>query len=158
MQKITPHLWYTDKAEEAAKFYVGIFPNSRIDRVTMIQTDSPSGPAGTLPIVDFTLQGQQFQALGAGPFDPFNHAISFIVNCDSQVEIDHYWNALLDGGKPEACGWLQDRYGVSWRIVATVLSDMMAGPDQEKGKRMTEALLKRVKLDIAELREAYEGK
>ncbi len=158
MQRITPHLWFTDKAEEAANFYVSIFPDSRVDRVTTIPAETPSGPAGSVPIVEFTLQGQQFMAIGAGPLDPFNHAISFLVNCDSQEEIDRYWDALLGGGKPEACGWLQDRYGVSWQIVPTILGDMVADSDRQKARRATEAMLKMEKLDIAELQRAYEDR
>ena len=157
MKPIVPHLWFTDQAEEAARFYASIFPNSRVDRVTPIPVDSPSGPAGTLPVVEFTLNGQPFMALSAGPFDDFNHAISFIVPCDTQDEVDQYWNALLEGGTAEACGWLKDRYGVSWQIVPVGIEDMMADPDQEKAKRMSEKLLTMTKLDIAELRRAFEG-
>ncbi len=109
MQKITLHLWYVDNAEEAARFYVSIFDDSRIDRVTAIPADTPSGRAGSVKIVDFTLFGQSFAAISAGPLDPFNHAISFIVNCEDQVEVDRYWDALLDGGQAEQCGWLKDR-------------------------------------------------
>src|SRR6266540_4289479 len=101
--KIAPHLWFADKAVEAANFYVSLFPNSRVDRVTPIPADTPSGPAGSVSVVEFTLNGQPFMAISAGPMDPFNHAISFLVNCDSQEEIDRYWNAFLDGGSPEAC-------------------------------------------------------
>ena len=158
MPRITPNLWFDTEALDAAEFYVSIFPNSRVDRVTTVPADTPSGPAGSVPVVAFTLQGQQFTAMSAGPLDPFNHAISFVVNCDSQEEIDRYWDALLDGGKAEACGWLQDRYGVSWQIVPTVLGEMIADPDQQKAKRAAEAMLKMVKLDIAELQRAYEGK
>src|SRR5213082_2640587 len=112
--KIFPHLWYAKEAEEAARFYASIFPDSRVDRVTPLPVDSPSGPAGSVKLVEFTLFGQPFMAMSAGPLDPFNHAISFVVNCDDQAELDRYWNALLEGGKAEACGWLKDRYGVSW--------------------------------------------
>jgi predicted 3-demethylubiquinone-9 3-methyltransferase (glyoxalase superfamily) len=157
MQKITPHLWYVDNAEEAARFYAAIFPDSRVDRVTPIPADTPSGPAGSVKVVEFTLFGQSFMAIGAGPLDPFNHAISFMVNCADQAEVDRYWDALLDGGAPEQCGWLKDRYGVSWQIVPTVLGEMMTDPDRGKAKRVMEAMLQMVKLDIAGLRRAYEG-
>jgi predicted 3-demethylubiquinone-9 3-methyltransferase (glyoxalase superfamily) len=158
MQKITPHLWFIKEAEEAARFYTSIFPNSRIDRVTPLPADTPSGPAGSVTVVEFTLNGQQFAAISAGPLDPFNHAVSFIVNCESQAEVDRYWNALLDGGSPEQCGWLKDRYGLSWQIVPTVLNEMIADPDRTKAKRATEAMLKMVKLDVSALQRAYEGK
>lgn len=155
--KITPHLWYAKEAEEAAKFYASIFPDSRVNRVTPLPADTPSGPAGSVKIVDFTLFGQPFQAISAGPLDPFNHSISFIVNCDDQAEVDRYWNALLEGGEPEQCGWLRDKYGVAWQIVPTILGEMMIDPDVEKVRRAAEAMLKMVKLDIAGLKAAYEG-
>ena len=157
MQKIAPHLWFAEKAEEAARFYASIFPNSRVDRVTASPAATPSGPAGSVTMVDFTLNGQQFMAISAGPLDPFNHAVSFVVNCENQTEVDRYWDALLDGGSPEQCGWLKDRYGLSWRIVPTVLQEMIADPDRQKAKRVMEAMLKMVKLDIAGLQRAYEG-
>jgi predicted 3-demethylubiquinone-9 3-methyltransferase (glyoxalase superfamily) len=157
MQKIAPHLWFAEKAEEAARFYASIFPNSRVDRVTASPAATPSGPAGSVTMVDFTLNGQQFMAISAGPLDPFNHAVSFVVNCDNQTEVDRYWDALLDGGGPEQCGWLKDRYGLSWQIVPIVLQEMIADPDRQKAKRVMEAMLKMVKLDIAGLQRAYEG-
>ena len=158
MQKITPFLWYAKEAEEAATFYVSVFPDSRVTRVVAMPTDSPSGPAGSVKVVDFVLFGQPFVAMSAGPLDPFNHAISFVVNCDNQAEIDRYWNALLDGGKAEQCGWLKDRYGVCWQIVPTVLVDMMSSTDRAKGKRAADAMMKMVKLDIAALQAAFDGK
>ena len=154
MPTITPTLWYSREAEEAANFYASIFPNSRIDRVTALPADSPSGPAGSVKIVEFTLLGQPFEAFSAGPLDQFNHAISFSVRCDTQEEIDRYWDALLQGGMPEQCGWLKDRYGLSWQIVPKVLATLVADPDREKAKRVSEAMLKMVKLDIAELERA----
>lgn len=157
MSKIAPHLWFAERAEEAAAFYVSLFPDSRIDRVTGIPADTPSGPAGSVQVVDFTLAGQQFMAIGAGPLDPFNHAISFVVNCDDQAEVDRLWDALSDGGLAEQCGWLKDRYGVSWQIVPTVLGELIADPDREKARRVMEAMLQMVKLDIAGLRRAYDG-
>ena len=157
LAKIVPHLWYTDKAEEAAAFYASIFPNSRVDSVTPIPTETPSGPAGSVPVIEFTLFGQPFMAIGAGPLDPFNHAISFMVNCDDQAEIDRYWDALLDGGQAEQCGWLRDRYGVCWQIVPTALGEMMKDPDRARAKRVTEAMMSMVKFDIAGLERAYAG-
>lgn len=154
--KIVPHLWYPEKAAEAARFYVSLFPNSRIDSVTTIPTETPSGPPGSVEVVDFTLAGQPFQAISAGPLDPFNHAISFVVNCDDQAEIDRYWQALSDGGTVEQCGWLRDRYGVSWQIVPTVLGEMMTDADRKRVGRVMEAMLKMVKLDIAQLQAAYD--
>jgi len=158
MQKITPFLWYAKEAEEAAKLYTSIFPDSRIVRVTSMPSESPSGPPGSVKIVEFVLFGQNFTAMTAGPLDPFNHAVSFVVNCEDQAEIDKYWNALLEGGQPEQCGWLKDRFGLSWQIVPTLLSRLMADPDKEKAKRASDAMLKMVKIDIAALQAAHEGK
>src|SRR5262245_34008976 len=158
MQNITPHLWFAEKAEEAARFYCSIFPNSRIERVTTSPAETPSGPAGSVVMVDFTLNGRPFMALSAGPLDPFNHAVSFVVNCENQEEVDHYWNGLLQGGSPEQCGWLKDRYGVSWQIVPVALPDMIADADRQKAKRVMEAMLKMVKLDVAALKRAYDGR
>jgi predicted 3-demethylubiquinone-9 3-methyltransferase (glyoxalase superfamily) len=157
MQKITPFLWYAKEAEEAAAFYVAIFPDARVVRVSSLASESPSGPPGSVKVVEFTLFGQSFVAMSAGPLDPFNHAISFVVSCDSQAELDRYWNALLQGGSAEACGWLKDRYGVSWQIVPTILGKLMADPDRAKAKRASDAMLKMVKLDIAALQAAFEG-
>jgi predicted 3-demethylubiquinone-9 3-methyltransferase (glyoxalase superfamily) len=157
-RKITPHLWFAEKAEEAATFYASIFPNSRLDSVTPVPADTPSGPAGSVKVVEFTLAGQPFMAIGAGPLDPFNHAVSFVVDCENQVEVDHYWSKLLDGGTAEQCGWLRDRYGLSWQIVPRVLGEMMKDGDRARAKRVTEAMLGMVKLDIAGLRAAYEGR
>jgi len=157
-QKITPHLWYAKEAEEAAKFYTSIFPDSRIDRVTAMPAATPSGPPGSVKVVDFTLFGQAFMAITAGQLDPFNHAISFVVNCDDQSEIDRYYEALLRGGTAEPCGWIKDRFGVSWQLVPRVFAEMMADPDREKAKRATEAMLKMTKLEIAALQKAFEGR
>jgi predicted 3-demethylubiquinone-9 3-methyltransferase (glyoxalase superfamily) len=157
IQKITPFLWYSNEAEEAAAFYAAIFPDSRVTRVTAMPSESPSGPPGSVKVVEFVLFGQSFVAMSAGRLDPFNHAVSFVVNCDDQAELDRYWNALLEGGSPEACGWLKDRFGFSWQIVPSVLSEMMADPDRAKAKRATDAMLKMIKLDIATLKAAYSG-
>jgi len=155
--KIFPHLWYAKEAEEAARFYASIFPDSRVDRVTTLQSESPSGPPGSVRVVDFTLFGQRFQAISAGPHHAFNDAISMVVLCENQEELDRYWNALLEGGKPQACGWLIDRYGLRWQIVPRILDEMMADPDVARAKRVTDALLKMVKIDIAALEAAARG-
>ena len=158
MQKITPFLWYAKEAEEAAKLYTSIFPNSRVVRVTAMPSESPSGPPGSVKIVEFVLFGQDFTAMTAGPLDPFNHAVSFVVNCEDQAEIDKYWNALLEGGSAEQCGWLKDRFGLSWQIVPTLLGKLMSDPDKAKAKRASDAMMKMVKIDIAALKAAHEGK
>ncbi len=157
MQRITPFLWYAKEAEEAAAFYASIFPDSRVNRVVALPSESPSGPPGSVKVVEFVLFGQEFVAMTAGPLDPFNHAVSFVVNCKDQAEIDRYWNALLDGGTPEQCGWLKDRFGLSWQIVPTILGEMMAEPDRTKAKRASDAMMKMVKIDIAALQAAYAG-
>ena len=153
--KIFPHLWYAKEAEEAARFYASIFPDSRVERVWTLQSESPSGPPGSVKVVDFTLFGQRFQAMSAGPHQEFNDAISMVVVCDDQAELDRYWNALLEGGgRPQACGWLIDRFGVRWQIIPTMLEDMMGQKDPARSKRVTDTLLKMVKLDIAALERA----
>src|SRR5262245_15567247 len=157
-QKIVPNLWYVKEAEEAARFYATVFPDSRVDRVTSLPADSPSGPAGSVDIVEFTLCGQAFFAISAGPHHPFNDAVSFSVHCSSQSEIDRYWNALLEnGGKPQACGWIIDKYGLRWQIVPAALGEMMSDPDTAKVKRVTEEMLQQVKFDIAKLEAAARG-
>jgi predicted 3-demethylubiquinone-9 3-methyltransferase (glyoxalase superfamily) len=156
--KILPFLWYTKEAEEAAAFYASILPDSHVDRVTALQADSPSGPAGSVKVVEFTLLGQPFQAMSAGPLDPFNHAISLMVLCDDQAELDRYWDGLLQGGgQTEACGWLRDKYGLCWQIVPAGFEEMMGDPDRNKARRVAEAMMKMVKLDIAALRAAYDA-
>ena len=157
IQKIIPFLWYAQEAEEAAKFYASIFPDSRIERIYTLPVESPSGPPGSVKVVEFLLFGQKLIAMSAGPLDPFNHAVSFVVNCDTQQELDRSWNALLDGGSAEACGWLKDRYGLCWQIVPTDLDDLMADPDPAKAKRTAEAMMKMVKFDIAALKAAHDG-
>jgi predicted 3-demethylubiquinone-9 3-methyltransferase (glyoxalase superfamily) len=154
--KIYPHLWYAKEAEEAARFYASIFPDSRVDRVTSLLSESPSGPPGSVKVVDFTLLGQRFQAMSAGPHHEFNDAISLVVLCDDQAELDRYWNALLaGGGKPQACGWLIDRFGVRWQIVPAILEDMMSDKDPARSKRVTDAVMKMIKLDFAPIEKAY---
>src|SRR5947209_18035733 len=154
--KIYTHLWYAKEAEEAARSYASIFPDSRVDRVTALLSESPSGPPGSVKIVDFTLFGQRFQAMSAGPHHEFNDAISIVVLCDDQAELDRYWKALLEGGgKAQACGWLIDRFGLRWQIVPAILDELMRDKDPGRSKRVTDALLRMVKLDIAALEKAY---
>ena len=158
MSKIVPNLWYSEKAEEAVRFYVSLLPDSRVDSVTTLPAETPSGPPGSVQVVEFTLAGQPFMAISAGPLDPFNHAVSFMINCDDQAEIDRLWDALSEGGSVEQCGWLKDRYGVSWQIVPRVFGEMMKDRDTARVRRVTEAMLKMVKFDIAALEAAYDGR
>jgi predicted 3-demethylubiquinone-9 3-methyltransferase (glyoxalase superfamily) len=153
--KIFPHLWYAKDAEAAARFYASLFPDSRVDRVTSLLSEPPGLPASTISIVDFTLFGQRFQAMTAGPHHDFNDAISMVVLCDDQAELDRYWNAFLEhGGTPQACGWLIDRYGVRWQIVPTHLDELMRTPDPARAKKVADAIFTMVKLDIAILEKA----
>jgi predicted 3-demethylubiquinone-9 3-methyltransferase (glyoxalase superfamily) len=154
--KILTFLWYAKEAEEAAQFYVSIFPDSRIDGVTSMLSESPSGPPGSVKVVDFTLFGQRYQAMTAGTHHEFNDAISIMVLCEDQREVDRYWDALqAGGGKPLACGWLMDRFGLRWQIVPRVMDEMMRDPDPARSKKVTDAMMEMVKLDIATLERAY---
>ena len=155
MQKITPFLWFDNNAEEAAKFYVSVFPNSRIVSTTRYG-DSGPGPKGSVMVVSFELAGQRFTALNGGPQFKFTEAISLVVNVEDQKELDEIWNKLLQGGQPSQCGWLKDKYGLSWQVVPTVLDKMMQDKDPEKANAVMEALLQMGKLDIAALKEAFE--
>jgi predicted 3-demethylubiquinone-9 3-methyltransferase (glyoxalase superfamily) len=141
---LTPFLWYTEEAEEAAEFCASVLPNSKVDSVTTLPADTPSGPAGMVKVVEFTLMGQPFIAIGAGPLGPFNHAVSFIVQCGDQAEVGRFWAAMSEGGEIEQCGWLKDRYGLYWQIAPAVLGEMMRDPDRARAKRVTEAMLKMV--------------
>ncbi len=154
---IVPHLWYAENAREAAEFYVSIFPGSRIDAINPVPADTPSGPAGSVQVIELTLAGQRFMLLEAGPLDPFNHAISFLVECADQTEIDRYWDALTPGGVIEQCGWVRDRFGLYWQISPAVLGDMMKDPDRAAAARAAKAMLRMKKLDIAELERAFRG-
>lgn len=159
LQKIVPHLWYNREAVEATRFYVSLFPDSRVDRVSALPVESPSGPAGSVEIVEFTLFGQQLMAMSAGPHHDFNDAISFMVNCETQAELDKYWDGILKhGGKPQACGWIIDKYGVRWQIVPTALGEMMTDPDKTKARRAAQEMMKQVKFDIAKLEAAFNGR
>lgn len=155
MQRITPFLWFDGKAEEAMKFYTSIFKNSRVGTVTRYGKDGP-GPNGSVMTATFQLDGQEFIALNGGPEFKFTEAISFVVNCETQGEIDEFWEKLSDGGAQIQCGWLKDKFGVSWQIVPTVLGKMMQDKDPEKTNRVMKAILQMVKIDIKRLQEAYE--
>jgi predicted 3-demethylubiquinone-9 3-methyltransferase (glyoxalase superfamily) len=157
MRRISPFLWFDDQAEQAAELYVSIFPDSRVTGVTRYGPAGP-GPAGQAMTVSFELAGMPVTALNGGPHFRFNEAVSFVVDCEGQDEIDVYWERLTaDGGEPGQCGWLKDRFGFSWQIVPTVLHELVGDPDPEKARRATDAMLKMRKLDIAELRRAHAG-
>jgi predicted 3-demethylubiquinone-9 3-methyltransferase (glyoxalase superfamily) len=158
MSKITPCLWFDSQAEEAAAFYTSIFPDSRIDQVNRSPGDTPSGPEGSVLTVDFTIAGEPFIALNGGPDFTFNEAISFSIDCEDQAEVDRYWETLIaGGGEHSVCGWLKDRFGVSWQVVPKILPELMNGPDRVRAKRALEAMLKMTKLDVAKIREAADG-
>jgi predicted 3-demethylubiquinone-9 3-methyltransferase (glyoxalase superfamily) len=156
VQKITPNLWFDTEAEEAANFYTSIFKDSEVVNV-MYYGEAGPRPAGMVLTVTFRLQGQEFTALNGGPEFKFNEAISLLVNCESQAEVDEYWERLSEGGEEGPCGWLKDRFGVSWQIVPTVLEKLLQDKDSEKANRVMEAMLQMKKLDIAGLQAAYEG-
>ena len=160
MQKITPFLWFNDQAEEAANYYVSIFKNSKIVRVDRYQTEGAevSGrPDGSVMTVTFELDGQTFTALNGGPVFKFNEAISFVVNCETQAEVDELWRKLTAGGEEVQCGWLKDKFGVSWQVVPAILDTLLRDPDPVKAGRAWQAMLAMKKIDIAELQRAYEG-
>jgi predicted 3-demethylubiquinone-9 3-methyltransferase (glyoxalase superfamily) len=159
MSKISPCLWFDGEAEEAANFYVSLLPDSRIERVQKNLVDGPAGKAGTVLVVEFTVAGQSYLALNGGTRFEYTHAISFFVDCADQAEVDRLWDALsANGGSVEQCGWLKDRYGVSWQIVPAVLMKYLSGPDAAGAQRAMQAMLGMIKLDIEGLRRAYEGK
>lgn len=158
MDKISPCLWFDGQAEDAARFYTSLFPNSRIDSVDRSPGETPSGPAGMVLTVNFTLDGRSFIALNGGPEFVFNEAISLSIHCEDQAEVDRYWTALTaDGGEESVCGWLKDRYGVSWQVVPRRLPELLNSPDREAASRALEAMLKMVKIDVAELERAARG-
>jgi predicted 3-demethylubiquinone-9 3-methyltransferase (glyoxalase superfamily) len=158
MSKIAPCLWFNGQAEEAATFYTSILPDSRIEKVHRAAADNPSTPQGGVLTVDFTLAGQQFIGLNGGPEFPFTEAISFSIDCADQAEVDRLWDALVEGGgEHSVCGWLKDRFGVSWQVVPRQLPELLDGPDQEGAARAMKAMLEMTKIDVAKLREAYEG-
>jgi predicted 3-demethylubiquinone-9 3-methyltransferase (glyoxalase superfamily) len=157
MQKITPFLWFDDNAEEAVNFYISVFRNSKIISSSRYGEEGP-GPAGTLMTATFQLEGQEFMALNGGPEYKFTEAISFFVNCETQAEVDRLWEKLSEGGEKSQCGWLKDKFGVSWQIVPTALGQMLQDPDPQKSQRVMQAMLQMTKIDIATLRRAYEQK
>ena len=157
MQKITPFLWFDDKAEEATRFYVSIFNNSRIGSIRRYGDAGP-GAKGTVMTTTFQLEGQEFMALNGGPQFSFTEAISFFVSCQSQEEVDRLWQKLSEGGEKSQCGWLKDKFGVSWQIIPTALGEMLADKDPEKSARVMKAMLQMQKIDIQRLKRAYEGK
>jgi predicted 3-demethylubiquinone-9 3-methyltransferase (glyoxalase superfamily) len=158
VSKISPCLWFDGEAEEAANFYVSLLPDSRIEKVQKNPVDGPAGKAGTVLVVEFTLAGQRWMVLNGGTRVEYTRAISFKIDCADQAEVDRLWDALSsNGGKVERCGWLRDRYGLSWQIVPSVLPEMLGGSDRAGAQRAMQAMLQMVKLDIAALRKACEG-
>lgn len=155
--KVTQHLWYEKDMEAAVRFYTSLIPGSRIESISAVMADNPSGPAGSVRIADFSLGGQNYMAIEAGPLDPFNHSFSIMVEVDAQEELDRLWGALLEGGSPEQCGWLKDRWGLCWQIAPKRLRELMDDSDPAVVKRVTEQMLKMVKLDIAPLEAAAKG-
>ncbi len=158
-QKITPCLWFDRNAEEAVRFYVSAFANSTVDHVQRSTVDYPGGEEGSVLIIAFTLAGQSYLALNGGPSEKFNNAISLSVDCEDQAEVDRLWTALTaDGGKPIQCSWLQDKYGLSWQIVPRRLPELLSDPDTAKARRVMEAMMQMVKIDVAKLEAAAAGK
>ncbi len=158
MHKPYPCLWFEGTAEEAADFYTSLLPDSRIDRVWRSPADTPSGPAGMVLTVDFILAGQRFQGLNGGPDFHFNEAVSFVVECEDQGEVDRLWDALAaDGGEPGPCGWIRDRFGLSWQIVPRRLNELVSDPDEDRARRAMEAMLKMGKIEVGELERAADA-
>jgi len=157
MAKVAQHLWFVKDMEPAVRFYTDLIPGSSIDWISALPADNPSGPAGSVRIASFRLGDQRYQAIEAGPLDPFNHSFSIVVECDDQAEVDRLWDALKEGGSTEQCGWLRDRWGLSWQITPRRLGELMGDPDPAKAKRVAEAMLKMVKFDIAALEAAAQG-
>ena len=156
MQKLTPFLWFDNQAEEAADFYVAIFKNSKIVSIDRYGDAGP-GPKGTVMIATFQIDGQEFVALNGGPRFKFTEAISFVVNCETQEEVDYFWEKLSAGGEKSRCGWLKDKFGLSWQVVPTILDKLMRAKDAVKGQRVMQAMLQMDKIDIKTLKQAYEG-
>ncbi len=156
MPRIAPFLWFDGQAEEAATLYTSIFPNSRIVSVSRCGDAGP-GPKGSVLVIAFELDGKRFNALNGGPQFRFTEAVSFVIDCASQEEVDHYWDRLSDGGAPQQCGWLKDRFGVSWQVVPTVLPELLGDPDPARAGRAMQAMLQMTRLDIAALRAAADG-
>lgn len=157
MHKVTQHLWFEKDMETALGLYTSLIEGSSLDSITPLPADTPSGPAGSVRMASFTLGDQRYQAIEAGPLDPFNHSFSIMVTCDTQADIDRLWDALKEGGSVEQCGWLKDRWGLSWQIIPKRLGELMDGSDPARTKRVVEAMLKMVKFDIAGLEAAAEA-
>jgi predicted 3-demethylubiquinone-9 3-methyltransferase (glyoxalase superfamily) len=158
VNKITPCLWFDGTAEEAARFYTSVFPDGKITKVSRSPADTPSGPEGTVLTVEFTIAGQPFIGLDGGPEFKFNESVSFSIDCADQAEVDRYWDKLVEGGgEHSVCGWLKDRYGLSWQVVPRQLNEYLESSDKAAAKRTMEAMLQMTKLNVEELREAYEG-
>ena len=155
--KVTQHLWFERDMDAAIRFYTGLIPGSRIEWTSAVPTDNPSGPAGSVGMVGFTIGDQRYMAIDAGPLDPFNHSFSIMVECETQEEIDRLWEALKEGGSTEQCGWLRDRWGLSWQITPKRLGELMMDRDPEVGKRVGAAMMSIVKFDIAGLEAAARG-
>ena len=155
--KVTQHLWFEKDMAAAIRFYTSLIPGSSVDWIAPLPAESPSGPAGSVLIGAFTLGGQSYMAIEAGPLDPFNHSFSIMVECETQAEIDRLWERLAEGGATEQCGWLRDRWGLCWQIAPAGLAAMMKDPDRAKAERVARAMLQMVKLDIAELKAAAAG-
>ena len=159
MQRITPFLWYDDKAEEAANFYTSVFKNSKIGSITRYEEKGAAAsgrPAGSVMTVEFTLDGQEFVALNGGPHFKFTEAVSFVINCETQEEVDEFWEKLTEGGEEVQCGWLKDKYGLSWQVVPTILTELLKDKDPAKAQRVMEAMLQMKKIDIKTLKQAAE--
>jgi predicted 3-demethylubiquinone-9 3-methyltransferase (glyoxalase superfamily) len=156
MPRITPFLWFDNNAEEAMNFYVSIFKNSKVLKVTRYGEGGP-GPAGTVMTAEFELDGQHFVGLNGGPRFKFTEAVSFVVNCKTQEEVDYYWDKLSEGGEKSRCGWLKDKFGMWWQVVPTALAELMNDPDPDKARRVMEAMLQMDKIDIEPLKRAYDG-
>ena len=158
MAKLYPCLWFDGNAEEAANFYVTLLPDSHVDKVWRSPAETPSGPAGMVLTVDFTVAGQRFQGLNGGPDFKFNEAVSFVIDCEDQAEVDRLWDELTaNGGEPGPCGWLKDRYGLSWQIVPRRLDELLNDPDSGRARRAMEAMLSMGKIEVAELEHAADG-
>ena len=155
--KVTQHLWFEKEAEQAIGFYVSLIPGSSIQSVSTLPAESPSGPPGSVKIIAFRLGDQRYMAIEAGPLDHFNHSFSIMLECDTQADIDRLWDALKEGGSVEQCGWLKDRWGLSWQIIPKRLGELMQSSDPAKAKRVAQAMLKMVKFDIAGLEAAARG-
>jgi len=160
MQKITPFLWFDNQAEEAANFYTSLFKNSKIGRIfrnTEEVAEKTGGPVGSVLTIEFEIEGQKFVALNGGPLFKFNESVSFVINCETQEEVDYFWEKLTaDGGEESACGWLKDKFGLSWQVTPTVLIDMLHDNDQDKSGRVMQAMLQMKKIEIKALKDAYE--